>query len=177
MNPEQAGISVLEQVIPQEKLYKLSQLFATVGIPDASSLSVKSDAASEMEFEPEVCPQPAIRETGIAGDFWNEFFSIELICSSLEQEDNQGRLGKIKAALRENPCPSYQDKYPREDYSYLYNEQTEVTIASLNKLVSQLNQGIDDDTITLAGIKEIYDAAAKLVYGKNTKIKWPADWQ
>jgi hypothetical protein len=177
MNPEQAGISELARVIPPKELDKLNQLFATVGIPDASSLSVKSDVASEMEFEPEVWPQPAIRETGIAGDFWNEFFSIELICSSLEQEDNQGRLGKIKAALRENPCPSYQDKYPREDYSYLYNEQTEATIASLNKLVSQLNQGIDDDTITLAGIKEIYDAAAKLVYGKNTKIKWPADWQ
>jgi|GEM_PF-6808830 len=177
INPEQAGISKLAQVIPQAELDKLNELFATVGIPEASSLSVKSDAASEMGGGLEPMGRLPVEKTRITGDFWNEFGSIELICCNIKKEDNQGRLEKIKAALKETPCPSYQDKYPPKDYPYLYNEQTKSTIASLNKLVSQLNQGIQNNTITLADIKKIYDAAAKLVYGEDTKIKWPTEWQ
>jgi hypothetical protein len=171
INPEQADRS---DIFTPEELVNLNKMFTDVGIRDVSSLFVKGAVSRETNTASNVSLQPKNMKTGITEDFWNEFHAIKL---SYEGADGVTGLQNIKNNLRRFPCPTYEKRYPKAQQPHLYNAQTKSTIASLNNLVSQLNQGIQNNTITLAKIKTIYDAAAKLVYGDDTKIKWPAEWQ
>jgi hypothetical protein len=149
------------------------ELLPTTAGWDSQSLPSKRPSN---EAAPAISPERAdqlqlVPETGISGDFWNEFFWIvashEVACMM-----GQDASTLIISDIKERPCKTYEERYPKRTHSELYSERALPVIARLNTLIHELNERAADGSLTVERAAQIFEAASAHIHGSSDVRRW-----
>lgn len=128
------------------------------------------------EAAPAISPERAdqlqlVPETGISGDFWNEFFWLS-VSYTLACKQGSDPITQVIEDIKSDPCKTYEQRYPEATHPELYSDRALPVIATLNALIHDLNDGAENGSLTIAQVSQIFEAASAHIHGSSDVRRW-----
>jgi hypothetical protein len=105
-----------------------------------------------------------ISVTGISQDYYNFLFKYRMIW--LTKKDHKIKLESIILVLKDKPLVGYLEYYG-PNYENVVHQGNQHTVNKLDLLVQQVNQEVQEGSLTLESYKTKYNKMVDFIYGEN----------
>lgn len=103
-----------------------------------------------------------IKETWISGDYWNEYWGLEVLLDCKEG------VSLVTTSIRETPIKKYGERYPLTEYDNVINEKNRERISRLDEIAERVNSTMTDPaTFRADKLRAVLNEVNMLIYGRR----------
>jgi hypothetical protein len=107
---------------------------------------------------------PPLEKTGIANDYWNEFYGVLL-------HRKIGGKAAVARIIREKKIKHYEERYSPNEYYDVITDKNRRRVSQLNQLADYANSKLIDPDVDDNIFDEIEEKAYRLIYGSELRKK------
>ncbi|MCB0337413.1 MAG: hypothetical protein KDD62_13950 [Bdellovibrionales bacterium] len=125
-------------------------------------------------FSPHLPPSRSdlqITETGVSGDYWNEYVNLRLSFDVGSMRSDKP-LQHVTDYIRDKPVKLYEERFTQQELDAHVDENVLGTIYKLNLIAHSLNQAALAGNLTLADLESAWNRAGALILGEGQFPSW-----